>query len=178
LAKRFELLHALVPQTKLMGVLRDSTNIRTETLQEVEAAARSMGVSIRVIAVSNLSDIEAAFATFAGEGVNALFVMGGYLFYSLSDRLAALAVQHRIAASGEARVFVEAGGLMSYGPNETEGYRQVGRYAGRILKGEKPADLPVMQPTQIDLVLNLRTAKAIGLTVPPNVLAVADKVIE
>ena len=108
----------------------------------------------------------------------ALFVVNNYLFYSLSDRLTALAAQHRIALSGDLRVFVELGGLMYYGPNELEAFRQVGRYTGRILKGEKPGDLPVMLPTKIDFVINLKSVKAIGLEIPPAILSAADEVIE
>ena len=125
-----------------------------------------------------LKAIRTAFATFGREGVTALFVVNGFFFYGLTDLFAALAAQYRIGLSGELRVFVEAGGLMSYGPSETDAFRQVGRYTGRILKGEKPGDLPVQQPTKIDFVINLKTAKAIGLTVPPAVLAIADEVVE
>jgi putative ABC transport system substrate-binding protein len=177
-AKRLQLLHDLVPQARTIGVLRDSTNSRGTAAEDAQTAARAIGVAIRVVEAGSESEIEAAFATLAREGISALFIAGGYLFYSHSAQLAELARRHRIAASAEARVFVEVGGLTSYGPNETEGYRQVGRYAGRILKGEKPAELPVMQPTKIDFVLNLKTADAIGIRISPNVLTLADVVIE
>jgi putative ABC transport system substrate-binding protein len=123
-------------------------------------------------------EIETAFTSFAREGMTALFVVNGLFFYDLADRLVALAMQHRIGLSGELRVFVEAGGLMSYGPNEFDAFRQVGRYTGRVLQGERPGDLPVLQPTKFEFMLNLKTAKAIGLTAPPGVLAIADEVIE
>jgi putative ABC transport system substrate-binding protein len=179
-AKRFGLLHDLVPQASVIGVFWDSTNnIDPEfAVREVREAARSLGVPIRVIGAGTESEIEASFATFALERVDAVFVVNGFFFYSIRDRLAALAAQHRMPLSGELRGFVEAGGLTSYGPSDTDAMRQVGRYTGRILKGEKPADLPVMQPTKFEFVLNLKTAKAIGLTVPPSLLAIADDVIE
>jgi putative ABC transport system substrate-binding protein len=175
-AKRFGLFHELVPQATVIGVLSDA---RSEfAVQEVQAAARSLGVPIRLIEVGTESEIEAAFATFAQEGVPAVFANNGFLFFSLADRLAALAARHRMPLSGQLRKFVEVGGLMSYGPNDIDAFRQVGRYAGRILKGEKPADLPVMQPTKFEFLINLKTAKAIGLTVPPAILAITDEVIE
>jgi putative ABC transport system substrate-binding protein len=111
-------------------------------------------------------------------GVGALFVNNSVFFYSVSDRLAALATHHRLASSGEQAVFVEAGGLMSYGANEPEMFRFAGRYVGRILKGEKPGDLPVMLPTKFEFVVNLKTAKALGLTIPETLLATADEVLQ
>ena len=145
-------------------------------MQEVRAAARSIGVPIRVIGAGTESEIEAAFATFAQEGVAAVFANNGF-FFGLADRLAALAARHRMPLSGELRKFVEVGGLMSYGPDDIDALRQVGRYAGRILKGEKPSDL-VMQPDKYTLGINLKTAKALGLTLPAGLLAIADEVIE
>ena len=178
-AKRFGLFRDLMPQAAVIGVLVDSTNPRGPyQLQEVEAAARSLAVTIRVISAGSEDAIETAFAGLAREGVNALFVLATQMFYNLSDRLTALAAQHRIALSGELRVFVESGGLMYYGPNELEAFRQVGRYSGRILKGEKPGDLPVMLPTKIDFVINLRNAKALGLEIPAAIVTAADEVIE
>jgi ABC-type uncharacterized transport system substrate-binding protein len=175
--KRFGLLHDVAPQARVIGVLRDSTGPGSG-VPEVEAAARSLGLTTRIIGAGTEAEIEGAFATLRREGVEALYVLNGFFFYSQSERLATLAASNRIASSAEARVFTEAGGLMSYGPNETEMYRQVGRYVGRILKGEKPADLPVLLPTRFEFLINLRTAKAIGLTVPPDILTVADEVIE
>jgi putative ABC transport system substrate-binding protein len=178
-AKRFGLLHDLVPQAAVIGVLSDSTNANSgSSVQEVREAAHSLRLPIDVVEAGGEREIEAAFTAFTRKGVIALYVLNGFFFYSKSERLAALAASHRIASSAEARVFVEAGGLMSYGPNETNMYRDVGRYVGRILRGEKAADLPVILPTKTELVVNLRTAKAIGLDVPPTLLAVADEVIE
>jgi putative tryptophan/tyrosine transport system substrate-binding protein len=177
--KRFGLLHDLVPQAAVIGVLSDPGNSqRGFAEEEVQAAARSLGMTVRVIAAGTESEIEAAFATFAREGVSAVFVINSFLFFSVSDRLDELALRHRIALSGELRKFVNGGGLMSYGPNLVEAYRQVGVYTGRILNGEKPADLPVQQPTTFELVINLRTAKALGLTVSQSLLSIADEVIE
>jgi putative ABC transport system substrate-binding protein len=168
-----------VPQAAVIGLLADSTNPRGEfQLQEAQAAASSLAVPVRVMSAGSEREIEAAFAGLAREGVTALFVVNGLLLYNLSDRLAALAARHRIALSGELRVFVEFGGLMYYGPNELESYRQVGRYTGRILKGEKPGDLPVMLPTKIDFVINLQNAKALGLEIPAAIISAADEIIE
>ena len=178
-AKRFGLLRDLVPQAKAIGVIWDSTNPTPGfAVQEAEAAGRSIGVQTLVLSAGTENEIEAVFAAFAREGVGAVFVNNSFFFFSLRDRLAALAARYRMALSGELRAFVEVGGLMSYGPSLADAFRQVGRYSGRILKGEKPGDLPVMQPTKFELVINLKTAKTIGLTVPPGVLAVADEVIE
>jgi putative ABC transport system substrate-binding protein len=178
-AKRFELLHELVPQVKVIGVLWDSTNPNlASTVQEAQAAGRSIGVQTLVLGAGAESEIDAVFATFARERVGAVFIVNGFLLFSLRDRLAALALRHGMALSGELRAFPEVGGLTSYGPSLEEAFRQVGRYSGRILKGEKPADLPVMQPTKFDFVVNLATAKAIGLALPPGVLALTDEVID
>jgi putative ABC transport system substrate-binding protein len=178
-AKRFGLLHDIVPKAAVIGVLWDSTGATPGLgAVEVQTAARSLGLPVKAIGAGTVSEIEDAFSNFSQDGIAALYILNGFFFYSQSDRLAALAARYRIASSAEARIFVEAGGLMSYGPNETNMYRQVGRYAGRILKGEKPADLPVMQPTKFELVINLKTAKALSLTVPPSLLAIADEVIE
>ena len=177
--KRFGLFRDLVPQAAVIGLLADSTNPSNEfQLQEAQAAASSLAVPIRVMNVGNELEIEAAFAALAREGVSAIFVVNGLLLYNLSDRLTALAARHRIALSGELRVFVEFGGLMYYGPNELEAFRQVGRYTGRILKGEKPGDLPVMLPSKIEFVINLQNAKALGLEIPPAIISAADEVIE
>jgi putative ABC transport system substrate-binding protein len=178
-AKRFGLFRDLVPQAKLIGVLSDSTNRAADSiLQDVQAAARRLGVPIKVIAAGSESEIEAAFATFAREGAGAVFFNNGFLFFSLRARLNELALRYRLASSGEVREFVNDGGLMSYGPSIPDAYRKVGVYAGRILKGEKPGDLPVQLPTKFEFLLNLKTAKALGLTIPPSVLAIADEVIE
>jgi putative ABC transport system substrate-binding protein len=178
-AKRFGLFHDLVPHATFIGVLSDSTNPNADfVLQEVQAAARGLGVPIKVIAAGSESEIDAAFATFAREGASAVFCNNGFLFFSLRARLSELALRYRMALTGEAREFVNDGALMSYGPSIPDAYRKVGVYAGRILKGEKPGDLPVQLPTKFEFLINLKTAKAIGLTVPPDILTVADEVIE
>jgi putative tryptophan/tyrosine transport system substrate-binding protein len=177
--KRFGLFHDLVPQAAVIGVISDLTNSNREiALQQVHAAARSLGVPIRVAFAGTEAEIEAAFTSFADAGVGAVFLNNSFFFYGLSQRLAALAARYRIALSGENRVFVEHGGLMSYGVDEVVALRQAGRYAGRILKGEKPADLPVLLPSKFEFAINLKTAKALGLTIPPTLLAIADEVIE
>jgi putative ABC transport system substrate-binding protein len=177
--KRFGLLHDLVPRAAVMGILQDSTISASQfAVEGAQAAARSLGVQTRLIAAGNESEIEAAFAAFAREGVVALHTTNGPLLYGLHDRLARLAIRHRISASAEQRNFVEAGGLMSYGSHEPEALRNAGRYAGRILRGEKPGDLPVMLPTKFEFTINLKTAKALDLTIPAMLLASADEVIE
>jgi putative tryptophan/tyrosine transport system substrate-binding protein len=177
--KRFGLFHDIVPHAEVVGVLSDRTNpFAGSALQEVQAAARSIGVTIRVVSVGTNEEIETAFATFAQEGVAAVFLHNGFLFFSKSEHLAALALRHRISLSGEGRLLAEFGGLMSYGTNDAEMYRQVGRYTSRILRGEKPADLPVVLPTKFEFIINLKTAKALGLTIPETLLATADEVIQ
>jgi putative tryptophan/tyrosine transport system substrate-binding protein len=178
-AKRFGLFHDLAPKAPVIGVLWNGIpNPTSIALQEVQTAASTLGVPIRIVTAATEGEIEPAFATLAQNGVNAMFVVNTFLFYSLSDRLAALALRYRMALSGELRVFVEFGGLTYYGPNELEMFRQTGRYTGRILKGEKAGDLPVMLPARFEFVVNLKTAKTIGLDIPPDILSAADEVIE
>ena len=178
-AKRLELLHELVPKAPVVGVLFDPNwSGATEQLPEIEAAARAIALTIQVLNVSSEGDIDAAFATLVKAGAGALSVSGGPFFVSRRDQIIALAARHAIPAVYELREFPVAGGLMSYGPSLTEVYRQVGVYTGRILKGEKPADLPVMQPTRFELVINLKAAKTLGLAVPQTLLVAADEVIE
>jgi putative ABC transport system substrate-binding protein len=179
LAKRFGLLHDVVPHAVVIGVLLDSGS-PTESfqLQEVQSAANSVGRTIRVVSAGSESEIDAAFLTFAREQVGALMIAASAYFSSVRGRIVELAARHRLPVIYELREWTEAGGLMSYGPSGTDAYRQAGVYTGRILKGEKPADLPVMLPTKFEFVINLKTAKTIGLTVPGDVLSIADEVIE
>jgi putative tryptophan/tyrosine transport system substrate-binding protein len=179
-AKRLELLRELVPAVTRVAVLvnpADPTNTET-TLEDVELAARARGLQISVFRASTSREINAAFETFARERVDALFVASGPFFASRRIQLAQLAAFHRLPATYAIRQNAEAGGLMSYGASLIDAYRQVGAYTGRILKGAKPADLPVVQATKFELVINAETARMLGLTVPPSLLATADEVIE
>jgi len=144
----------------------------------VQAATQAIGPQLIILDVSNERDIETAFATFVQRGVGALLVGAGAFTFSHRERIVALAAHHALPAGYGTREFADAGGLMSYAPSITDAYRQAGIYAGRILKGEKPADLPVMQSTKFEFVLNLKTAKALGLTVPLIMQMTADEVIE
>jgi putative ABC transport system substrate-binding protein len=177
--KRLELLHQLAPKATTIAVLahRDSFQAKAER-SDLPPAAKAMGLRLLFFEVGSPSDIEAAFATIVQSGAGALFVGGGGFLTSHRERLIALAARHRLPASFVARETVVAGGLMSYGPNNTDAYRHAGIYAGRILKGEKPADLPVMRSTRFEFMLNLKTAKALGLDIPPTLLALADEVID
>jgi putative tryptophan/tyrosine transport system substrate-binding protein len=179
-AKRLALLHELVPAAARVAVLVDSTNkaITEPTLQEAESAARAMALQIQVLNASNGREIGAAFAAFERERPDALFVSVGLLFTARRVQLANLAVRHMIPMTSSNRQITEAGGLMSYGANIVDAFRQVGTYAGRILKGEKPADLPVVQATKFELVINAETARILGLTVLPSLLSIADEVID
>ena len=179
-AKRLALLRELIPAAARVAVLVDPANkeITEATLREVEPAARAMGLQIHVLNASNGREVGAAFAAFERERPDALFVSIGTLFTARRVQLATLAVRHMIPMTSGNRQITEAGGLMSYGANVTDAYRQVGVYAGRILKGEKPADLPVVQATKFELVINVETARMFGITVPDKLLATADEVIE
>jgi putative ABC transport system substrate-binding protein len=178
-AKRFELLHELVPKVTTIGVLLDPTFSGVDLqLSEVQRAARTTGHQPRVLNVSTDADIDGAFSTLVQVNAGGLVVGGNPFLNSKRNKLIALAARNAIPAIYEPRESTTAGGLMNYGPSITDVYRQLGVYTGRILKGERPADLPVLQPTKFDLLINLQTAKALGLTVPPTLLARADEVIE
>ena len=179
-AKRLQLLHELLPAAMSIAYLVNPTNpgFAEPEMKEVQQAARSLGLNLLVLKASNPSEIDAAFATLVEQQAGALLVGNGTLFSRRMEQLAALAAQHALPAIFSFRENALAGGLMSYGSSIRFFYHQVGIYTGRILKGEKPADLPVQQVTKIELVVNLKTAKALGLTIPETLLATADEVIE
>jgi putative tryptophan/tyrosine transport system substrate-binding protein len=179
-AKRLELLRGLVPAATRVAVLvNPALASSTETtLRDVEPAARAMGLQIQVLNASTSREIDAAFATFVRERADALFVSPDPFFATRRVQLANLASHHSIPATYSNREYAEAGGLMSYGANLADAFRQAGVYAGRILKGAKPADLPVVQSSKFELVINHQTARMLGLTLPDKLLAAADEVIE
>ena len=179
-AKRLELLRELVPGVARVAVLVNPANARnTETtLRDVEPAARAIGLQIQVPDASTSREIDAAFATFVRERPDALFVSQDVFFVSRRVQLANMAARYAVPMTSGSRDIAEVGGLMSYGSNITDAHRQFGLYTGRILKGAKPADLPVVQSTKFELVINAQTARMLGLTVPPSLLALADEVIE
>jgi len=178
-AKRLELLRELVPTATRVAVLVNPTNPNAETtLRGVEEAARALGLQIHVLNASTSREIVAAFAILARERCDALFVGGDAFFNSRRVQLTHLATRHAVPATYAAREIVEVGGLMSYGSNIADAWRQVGVYTGRILKGAKPADMPVVQSTKFELVINAETARLLGVTVPRQLLSSADEVIE
>jgi len=178
-AKRLNLLREMVPGAARIAVLVNPANVMTENaLRDVAAAARVMGLQIQVLNASTSREIDAAFATFVRERPDAVFVGLDVFFISRRAQLVNLASRHALPATYHLREFAEAGGLMSYGSNIVDTFRQAGVYAGRILKGAKPADLPVVQSTKFELVINAWTARMLGLAVPPTLLSTADKVIE
>jgi len=178
--KRLELLHALVPKAVRIAMLVNSENVPVaeRMLHDVPQAAVALGLQIQIINASTKDEIEAAFVTLVRDQIDALFVGPDTLFISQRDQLVTLTARYRIPATFSTREEAEAGGLMSYGTDIQAMWHQVGIYAGQILKGAKPADLPVMQSTKFELVINLKTAKTLGLTIPAGVLSIADKVIE
>jgi putative ABC transport system substrate-binding protein len=179
-AKRLALLHELVPQAKRVAVLVDPTDAANtvSTLRDVDPASRALGFQIKVFNVSSSREIDAAFETIANELQDALFVGASTFLNGQHVQLAQLAAFHRIPASYALRESVEVGGLMSYGANIADAFRQLGVYAGHIIKGAKPADLPVVQATKLELVINARTARMLGIAVPQTLLSTADRVIE
>jgi putative ABC transport system substrate-binding protein len=177
--KRLQLLRELMPNAAVFGILVDPARPDTQSvIPDLRAAARTLGLQVVVVSARTDSDLEAAYATFSQQRVDAVLVGNGAYFIRRREQLAALAAGHALPTIFEYREFVLAGGLMSYGSNLAYSYHLAGIYAGRILKGEKPADLPVEQATKLELVINLKTAKALGLTIPETLLATADEVIQ
>jgi putative tryptophan/tyrosine transport system substrate-binding protein len=178
-AKRLELLRELVPQARVVALLLNPTSPEAETqLQGVTAAAHAVGQQLVVLNAADEGTIDAAFATIVEQRVGALLVGSDPYFLVRRTQLIALATRHAVPAIYQSRDMAEAGGLMSYGINNAEAYRQAGIYSGKILKGDKPAELPIIEPTKFELVINLKTAKALGLAIPQSLLATADEVIE
>jgi putative ABC transport system substrate-binding protein len=178
-AKRLQLLHELVPDADPFGLLNEPAMSGAQAqLQELEAATRAVGKRLHVVNVTSESDLDGAFAKLAEATAGAVLVGGGALLNNRRAQIVALAARHGIPAIYENRESVAMGGLLSYGPNVPDVYRHIGVYAGRILKGEKPADLPFLQPAKFDMAINFKAAKALGLDIPPTLLARADEVIE
>jgi putative ABC transport system substrate-binding protein len=177
--KRLELMRALVPTAAAMGFLVNRNNPAEEPkIEDAEAAARAHGVRLHVLNITSERDIDAAFTTLRERRADALVVGSDPVFFGFSGKLVELTARHAVPAVYYEREFAEAGGLMSYGSRQNDTYRQAGIYVGKILQGAKPADLPVMQPTKFEFVINLKTAKALGLQIPDKLLALADEVIE
>ena len=178
--KRLELLHELVPTASMIGVLLDATSptLSEAFLSGLQTAAQSIGLQLYVLRASTEREIETAFATLQQRRAGALVIGPSTLFNARTEQLAALSLRHAVPTMYQYRSFVAAGGLVSYGSDETENYRLVGIYAGKILNGDKPADLPVQQTTKVELIVNLKTAMALGITVPQSVQSRADEVIE
>jgi putative ABC transport system substrate-binding protein len=178
-AKRLELLRALVPGAARIAVLVNPNTVGTETnLRDMEPAARAMGLQFQVLKASASGEIDAAFATFLQERPDALFVGNDPFLSSRRVQMVQLAARHMVPATYSGRQYAEVGGLMSYGTSNADAFRQAGIYTGRILKGAKPADLPVVQSSKFELIINAQTARMLGLAVPPTLLATADEVLE
>jgi putative ABC transport system substrate-binding protein len=178
--KRLELLHELLPTVRTMALLIDPTDSSTAkaTISDVTTAAHGLGLQLHILQASSESDFEGVFAKLSQLGVGGLVVAGGPFFVSHREQLAALALRHAMPVAFQHREFTAAGGLLSYGSDITDSYRLTGLYTGRILKGDKPADLPVQQATKVEMYINLKTAKALGITVPLPLSGRADEVIE
>jgi len=179
LQKQVGMLHDLVPNAAVIGALVNPNNPRHRAdLSSVQAAAGTLGLDLHVARAGSEDELDSAFAGLARSNARALIIAGDALFWHVIDKLAALAQQHRIAAIFTARKFAQVGGLVTYGASVTDSFRQTGIYVGRILKGEKPGGLPVIQPTKFELVINLKAARVLGLDVPPYLQQLADEVIE
>ena len=178
--KRLELLRELIPTATVVAVLVNPTSpsIAEPFLRDLQSAARTLGLQLHILNAGTERDFDAVFASFVQLRAAALVIAPDAMFISRSEQLGALTLRHAVPAIAQFREFAAAGGLMSYGGSFTEGTRQVGVYTGRILKGEKPADLPVQQVTKVELIINLKTAKALGITFPQSLLGRADEVIE
>ena len=177
--KRLELLRELSPRATSFALLVNPAAVETASdIQSLQDAARASGVALRVVKAGTAAEIEAAVVAAAGDHGGGLVIGVDAYFGSQRDRIAALALSHRLPTIAGYREFAAAGALMSYGPSLTDAFRQGGLYAAKILKGAKPADLPVLQPTTFEFTINTRTAKALGVTVPPSILARADEVFE
>jgi putative tryptophan/tyrosine transport system substrate-binding protein len=177
--KRLEIVRELIPTAKIVGLLVNPTNpAATGLSRDLEAAARTLGLQLDILHASTERDIDDAFATLVQRRASALVIVADAFLNGQNEQLGALTLRHALPTIFQYREFVDAGGLMSYSGSNRDSYRWAGNYSGRILKGEKPADLPVQQSTKVELIINLKTAKALGITVPPTLLARADEVIE
>jgi putative ABC transport system substrate-binding protein len=179
ISKRLGLLHELIPAAKLVGLLVDKADPRAEAqVADMNEAARGLDLQIHVVNASNEDEIDKGFANISQVGAHGLLVGTGEFLRRQAEQVVTLAARQNLPAIYQYREFAKAGGLISYGTDLIDSYRQAGIYTGRVLKGEKPGDLPVLQATKFDLVINIRTAKALSLTIPPGVFAIADEVIE
>lgn len=179
IVKRLEVANELVPRTAAIGALLNPTNANVQLrVSDLQAAASALGRTLHIFYVASEQQFETIFSSVVERHIGVLVVMDDPIFDGNAERLVQLANRYAVAAIYQYRQFVEVGGLISYGPQISEGYRQVGLYVSRILKGEKPANLPVLQPTKLELIINMKTAKALGIDVPPQLLARADELVE